>query len=130
MAGGEQVPSGAPRWRAPGGLLVVVGGDPRRRYRFITEPLRAAGIEPHVLPDSGSIAGIAWRARRALVERPHIALVLMFDTDVRSLLWTRAIRLYSEARVVVRFGGVVALDGVSLEKRIELQAMASGHPDG
>ncbi|EWM40316.1 K+-transporting ATPase, c chain family protein [Bordetella holmesii 70147] len=80
-SGGSNLGPPTRRWRRPSGRASPPCGRPipaiRRRFRWISPPLRRSGLDPHISPAAPATRPPAWRAPAAAhrhggaAHRPH-----------------------------------------------------------
>lgn len=86
-------------------VVFIVTRDPRQRYRFLHDPLAASGVDVDRFEDRGFLLSTLLRGLRLARRRPQADIVMLTGGDIRNFFWFLAVRLFSRARVVARFGG-------------------------
>lgn len=86
-------------------ICFVASRDPRERYRFVLEPLSEVHMQVRVYRDDSNLFKSVSRAMTGLRCCPECDFVVLTGTDLRNLAWFLLIRVFSNARVVIRIGG-------------------------
>jgi len=86
-------------------VLFIANRDPRKRYRFLLEPLREVGVDVGLFDGSGAMPMVLLRAIGALRRAPRAEVLILTGGDIRNFVWFLLARLITRSKIVLRFGG-------------------------
>ncbi len=86
-------------------VLFIANHDPRKRYRFLLEPLREVGVAADLFDGSGAMPMVLFRAMSALRAVPRAEVIILTGGDIRNFAWFLLARLITRSKIVLRFGG-------------------------
>jgi hypothetical protein len=86
-------------------VLFIANRDPRKRYRFLLEPLREVGVDVDLFDGAGTMPMVLWRAIGVLRGRPRAEVLILTGGDIRNFAWFLLARSMTRSKIVLRFGG-------------------------
>lgn len=86
-------------------VLFIANGDPRKRYRFLLEPLLEVGVDVDLFDASGAMPLVLLRAIGRLRRAPRAEILILTGGDIRNFIWFLLARLLTRSKIVLRFGG-------------------------
>lgn len=86
-------------------VLFISTRDPRRRYRFLLEPLREIGVDVDLFDGAGSMRSTLPKVIRRLRASPPSDVLILTGSSTRNFIWFLVARLLTRTRIVLRFGG-------------------------
>lgn len=83
----------------------VISRDRRERYRFLYEPLQMTDINTSMFREHNGLLKSAVGLYRSIANDGAPDAVILIGSDFRNYLWFYVVKMFSSAKVVVRFGG-------------------------
>ncbi|NNE63002.1 MAG: glycosyltransferase family 4 protein [Gammaproteobacteria bacterium] len=104
-------------------VLFIASLDSRERYRFVMEPMLTTSMDIDCYKDSGNILVSMFTGVAFLLKRRRFDVVVLTGGDIRNLVWFSLVRLITNARIIIRFGG----DPSSVRRSMQASVKASGN---
>lgn len=102
-------------------VLFIANNDPRKRYRFLLEPLSETETDVSLFDASGALIPTLVKAYGVLRNRPRAQAIILIGGDIRNFIWFTMALALTDARVVLRFGGDPLVVRDSVERGFRAQ---------
>ena len=104
-------------------VLFIATRDPRRRYRFLHDPLLDTDVEVDLFEDAGMLLSMIPVGLKAMRRSPPADVVMLTGGDIRNFIWFLLTKIFTRARIVVRFGG----DPIEVRESAQKTFIEKGH---